>query len=126
MRHIPLVEAEPAQVTSQPAIYEVGISSPEVFSSDVRRRMVDWQSGGVPLCVLFVQIDDLDEIRAQYGDDNSDAALRALTLTIKATMREMDHAAHFAGDTLSLLLPGCTIRGLVTAAERLPRGGGPL
>ena len=119
VRHIPLIETAPTPAASQPAVYEVGISSPEVFSSDVRRRMVDWRSGGAPLCVLFVQIDDLDQIRAQYGDDNSNAALRALTLTLKAAMREMDHAARFEGDTLSLLLPGCTMRGAVTAAERL-------
>jgi diguanylate cyclase (GGDEF)-like protein len=119
VRHSPPVEVKPAQVTSQPAVHDVGISSPEVFSSDVQRRIVDWQSGGAPLCVLFVQIDDLDEIRAQCGDDNSGAALRALTLTLKAAMREMDHAARFDGDTLSLLLPGCTMRGAVTVTERL-------
>ena len=119
VRHIPLIETPPTPVISPPVVYDVGISSPEVFSSDVRRRLVDWQSGGAPLCVLFVQIDDLDEIRAQYGDDNGEAALRALTLTLKAAMREMDHAARFAGDTLSLLLPGCTMRGAVAVAERL-------
>ena len=34
-------------------------------------------------------------------------------------MREMDHAARFEGDALSLLLPGCTMRGAVAVAERL-------
>ncbi|MHB8970316.1 MAG: diguanylate cyclase domain-containing protein [Pirellulaceae bacterium] len=119
VRHIPLIETPPAPVISPPVVYDVGISSPEVFSSDVRRRLVDWQSGGAPLCVLFVQIDDVEEIRARYGDENCEAAQRVLTLTLKATMREMDHAARFAGDTLSLLLPGCTMRGALTAAERL-------
>jgi diguanylate cyclase (GGDEF)-like protein len=81
--------------------------------------MGDWHNGGAPLCVLFVQVDELDEIREQGTDDNARAAMRALTLSLKAAMREIDHAARFEGDTLSLLLPGCTMRGAVTVAERL-------
>ena len=45
--------------------------------------------------------------------------LRALTLTLKASMREIDHAARFEGEALSLLLPGATLRGAVGVAERL-------
>jgi diguanylate cyclase len=117
--HTPSVETEQAGEQSASVAHEAGISSPAVFSSDVRRRLSEWKSGGAPLCVLFVQVDELDQIRAQYGDDNSNAALRALTLTLKAAMREMDHAARFEGDALSLLLPGCTMRGAVTVAEHL-------
>ena len=104
---------------SAPAPYEAGISSPEVFSSDVRRRLSEWKGGGAPLCVLFVQIDELDVMRDQCGEENAEAALRAMALSLKAAMREMDHAARFDGETLSLLLPGCTIRGAVAVAERL-------
>jgi diguanylate cyclase len=119
------VSAEPgargAKEKPAPAPHDTGISSPAVFSSDVRRRLTDWRSGGAPLCLLFVQIDDLDEIRRRHGDDNGNAAIRALTLTLKAAMREIDHAARFEGDALSLLLPGCTLRGAIAAAERLRR-----
>lgn len=113
-------EADPhADESSTSAPHDPGISSPAVFSSDVRRRLSEWKSGGAPLCMLFVQVDDLDQIRAKYGDDNGQAVLRALTLTLKAAMREMDHAARFEEDALSLLLPGCTMRGAITVAERL-------
>jgi diguanylate cyclase (GGDEF)-like protein len=117
--HSPAAEAERGPEKPAPAPHDVGISSPAVFSSDVRRRLSEWKGGGAPLCVLFVQVDDLDEIRAQQGEDNGNAAIRALTLTLKAVMREMDHAARFDGDALSLLLPGCTMRGAVAVAERL-------
>ena len=111
--------AHSARKKSAPPRYDVGIMSPEAFSNDLRRRLSDWKSGGTPLCVLFVQIDDLDRIRDQYGDENCDAVLRALTLTLKAAMREIDHAARFEGEALSLLLPGCTLRGAIGVAERL-------
>jgi diguanylate cyclase len=107
------------QVATKPARYDVGISSAEAFSTDLRRRIEEWKNGGAPLCVLFVQIDDLTNIRKQHGPDNCDAALRAVTLTMKAAMREIDHAARFDGEALSLLLPGCTLRGAVSVAERL-------
>ncbi len=104
---------------SAPPAYDVGISSPEVFSSNLRRRLSDWRSGGTPLCVLFVQIDNLESVRQRHGDDNCDAMLRALTLTLKASMREIDHAARFEGEALSLLLTGTTFHGAVNVAERL-------
>lgn len=113
-------KAEAAKSQPAPkAPYDTGISSPEDFSTDLRRRLSDWRSGGAPLCVLLVQIDDLEATRKQYGEENCDAILRALTLTLKASMREIDHAARFEGQVLSLLLPGSTLRGAVTAAERL-------
>lgn len=102
-----------------PQPYDVGISTPEVFSIDVRRRMAQWKSGGAPLCVLFVQIDDLKYIQEHHGEKNSSAVLRALTLTLKAAMREIDHAARFEGNALSLLLPGATLPGAVAVAERI-------
>lgn len=113
--------ADPATsaARARPAPLEAGISSPQAFSSDVRRRLAEWKRGGTPLCLLFVQIDDLERIRAHHGDDNGQAAERALALTLKAAMREMDHAARFDGDTLSLLLPGCTVRGAAAVAENL-------
>ncbi len=111
----------PKTIREQPAppAYDVGISSPEVFSSNLRRRLSDWRSGGTPLCVLFVQIDNLETVRQRQGDENCDAMLRALTLTLKASMREIDHAARFEGEALSLLLPGTTFHGAVNVAERL-------
>jgi diguanylate cyclase (GGDEF)-like protein len=118
VRVAPPVEPK-RSIASPPPKPEPGISSPEVFSSDIRRRMGDWHSGGSPLCVLFVQVDELKEIREEGDDENAHAAMRALTLSLKAAMREIDHAARFEGDTLSLLLPGCTMRGAVTVAERL-------
>lgn len=102
-----------------PVSYDIGISSPEVFSSDLKRRLSDSRSGGTPLCVLFVKIDDLAAIRQRHGEENCDAMLRALTLTLKASMREIDHAARFEGEALSMLLPGATLRGAVGVAERL-------
>jgi diguanylate cyclase (GGDEF)-like protein len=111
----PGVVAEPPP----PPSYDIGISSPAVFSTDLRRRLADWQNGGAPLCVLLVQIDDLEMILDQHGEDNCEAMRRALTLTVKATMREIDHAARFAGQALSMLLPGATLQGAVHVAERL-------
>ncbi len=108
-----------AEKKSEPPPYDVGISSPEVFSSDLRRRLSEWRSGGAPLCILFVQIDDLGHVRERYDADNCDAVLRALTLTLKAVMRGIDHAARFQGESLSLLLPGSTLRGAIGVAERL-------
>ncbi len=117
--HLEIFTETRATPQQAPPRYDVGISSPEVFSSDLRRRLSEWRNGGAPLCILFVQIDDLNKIRERYEEENCDAILRALTLTLKANMRGIDHAARFEGETLSLLLSGSTLRGAIGVAERL-------
>ncbi len=117
--YLPKANQQQAEKRRDPPPYDVGISSPEVFSSDLRRRLSEWKSGGAPLCILFVQIDDLGRMREQYEVENCDAVLRALTLSLKAVMRGIDHAARFEGEALSLLLPGATLRGAIGVAERL-------
>jgi diguanylate cyclase len=99
--------------------YETGVSTREEFFVDLRRRLSQWKEGGAPLCTLFVRVDALDQISDRYGEENYHAIRRALTLTLKSVMREMDHVARFDGQTLSLLLPGCTLRGAISVAERL-------
>ena len=108
-----------ATTASSVATYNVGIASPEVFSSNVRRRLADLKSTGTPLCVIYLKIDDLDDVRDRFGAENGVAAHRAVTLMVKAAMRELDHAARYEGDGISLLLPGYTLRGAVNAAEKL-------
>ena len=99
--------------------YESGVSTREEFFADARRRLSQWKQGGAPLCMLLVRTDDIDAIADRYGEENYHAVRRALTLTLKSVMREMDHVARFDGQTLSLLLPGCTLPGAVIVAERL-------
>jgi diguanylate cyclase len=113
------VVARAIEHPDQPAPYEIGISSPEVFASDLSRRLSQWNRGGSPLCVLLVRIDDLDEIAQRHGAENRHAAMRAMVLALKAVMREIDHAARFDAQAIALLLPGCALRGAVATAERL-------
>ncbi len=113
------MEPEEPETAEVACAYEVGISTRKEFVVDVRRRLSEWQRGGTPLCLLFVCVDELDAIAERHGEENYHAIRRALTLTLKAVMREMDHVARFDGQTLSLLLPGCTLRGAVGVAERL-------
>jgi diguanylate cyclase (GGDEF)-like protein len=107
---------EAAEEAWQP---EVGISTPAAFCHDVRRRISDFRDGVAPLSMLFVQVDDIPAEICRDVEKVRQAAIRAVILTIKATMREMDHAARFERDALSVMLPGCTLAGAATVAERL-------
>lgn len=69
--------------------------------------------------MLLVRIDNMEAIELRHGEANGKAAMRALILSLKAIMREIDHAARFDDQAVSLLLPGCTLRGAVATAERL-------
>jgi diguanylate cyclase len=98
---------------------EVGISTPAAFRHDMRNRINDFQDGVAPLSMLSIQLDDIPTEICRDVEQVRQAGTRAVTLMIKGVMREMDHAARFEQDAFSVLLPGCTLKGAVTIAERL-------
>jgi diguanylate cyclase (GGDEF)-like protein len=116
-----LVSVQDAQPAHSPARQALGVAQEGVFRADLRRRLSDWRAGGAPLCMLLLQVDDLETVRQREGEKNAAAILRATALTLKATMREMDQVGQFQGDCLSMLLPGSDLAGAIRAGDRLRR-----
>lgn len=69
---------------------------------------------GIPVALLFIDIDDLKQINDTFGHAAGDDALRAVAGVIRSTIRDDDVAARIGGDEFCVLLPG-------TAGEAVAR-----
>ena len=58
-----------------------------------------------PFTVAYLDIDDFKELNDHFGHAAGDAALRALTDTIRRGVREIDSVARLGGDEFVLLMP---------------------
>jgi diguanylate cyclase (GGDEF)-like protein len=58
-----------------------------------------------PFTVAYLDIDDFKELNDRFGHTAGDAALRALTDTLRRGVREIDSVARLGGDEFVLLMP---------------------
>jgi diguanylate cyclase (GGDEF)-like protein len=58
-----------------------------------------------PFTVAYLDIDDFKELNDRFGHSAGDAALRALTDTLRGGVREIDSVARLGGDEFVLLMP---------------------
>ncbi|HLL75269.1 MAG TPA: diguanylate cyclase [Pyrinomonadaceae bacterium] len=58
-----------------------------------------------PFTVAYLDIDDFKELNDHFGHTAGDAALRALTDTLRGGVREIDSVARLGGDEFVLLMP---------------------
>ncbi len=96
-----------------------GLSSPQVFSDDVVRRLAEHRRSGTPLSLILVRIDRYCPILDEYGGDQADVLLRVTTRFLKAASRAMDHVARIGEDSFAVLLPGAKLEDTVKIADRL-------
>ncbi|MGE0760102.1 MAG: diguanylate cyclase [Pirellulaceae bacterium] len=96
-----------------------GLSDREALSRDLDRRLSEQQRRGTPVSLMLIKLDRLPELIDRFGAKASELALRAAAQIIKATKREMDHAAQFEGGLFGVLLPGAELYEASSASERI-------
>ncbi|MGR2737271.1 diguanylate cyclase [Billgrantia sp. Q4P2] len=82
------------------------------------RRAARYQQ---PLCLMMLDIDHFKEINDTEGHLAGDEALRRVSRTILATVRECDLVGRYGGDEFLILMPETTTDGAREIAERLRR-----
>jgi diguanylate cyclase (GGDEF)-like protein/PAS domain S-box-containing protein len=71
--------------------------------------------------LAMVDIDHFKRINDELGHATGDAALRALTATLRKELRSMDVVARLGGEEFALLLPETPLRAALSTAERVRR-----
>ncbi len=74
---------------------------------------------GLPLCMVFVDVDDLKQINDRYGHTMGDAALKSVAGIMRAQLRNSDTIARWGGDEFVLLLPNVTLQNAVLLLDRV-------
>lgn len=76
--------------------------------------------GGMPLGLLFIDIDCFKKYNDNYGHVMGDSALIKVAQAIKrSTLRPFDFAARYGGEEFCIILPYADEQGVMTVAERV-------
>ena len=73
----------------------------------------------LPLCLVFVDVDNLKQINDTFGHSAGDSVLITLSNLMQAQLRNSDTIARWGGDEFVLLLPNVTLKNAVTLLDRL-------
>jgi two-component system, cell cycle response regulator len=74
---------------------------------------------GLPISVLMIDLDRLQEINERHGHVAGDEALRAIGEMVRDTVRETDCVARFGGDEFLIVLPDTDGEGATMVGDRL-------
>ncbi|MDD4312358.1 MAG: GGDEF domain-containing protein [Eubacteriales bacterium] len=73
----------------------------------------------LPLCLVFVDVDNLKSINDCYGHAMGDVALKQIAALMQAQLRNSDTIARWGGDEFVLLLPNVTLQNAVLLLDRV-------
>lgn len=91
----------------------------ERLEEEARRWMNFCRRQGLPLCLVFVDVDDLKRINDQYGHAMGDVALKEVAKLMQTQLRNSDTIARWGGDEFVLLLPNVTLQNAVLLLDRV-------
>jgi diguanylate cyclase (GGDEF)-like protein len=98
-----------------------GLPGRSEFSTRLAEELVRSRRTRVPLSLVLIDIDHLDEINKQHGRARGDAILKSVAGTIRATLRTSDLPFRYGSDEFAVLLPDADVSTAYLAAERLRR-----
>ena len=97
-----------------------GLPNRAMFESTLKSALIKSNNSGMPLAVLFIDLDNLKGINDVSGRAQGDAALQATAARIRRALRSSDFLARMAGDEFVVVTPNVTgVDDAVKLGERL-------
>ena len=91
----------------------------ERLEEEARRWMNFCRRQSLPLCLVFVDVDDLKRINDHYGHTMGDLALKEIARVMQNQLRNSDTIARWGGDEFIILLPNVTLQNAVLLLDRV-------
>lgn len=89
------------------------------LEEEAHRWMNFCRRQSLPLCLVFVDVDNLKNINDCYGHAMGDVALKQIAALMQAQLRNSDTIARWGGDEFVLLLPNVTLQNAVLLLDRV-------
>ncbi|BCL75739.1 hypothetical protein JHS3_14750 [Jeongeupia sp. HS-3] len=96
-----------------------GLANRNHFMEMSNHELVRAQRYGRPLTLMMIDIDHFKLINDEYGHDAGDAAIRAIALLCRNTLRDADLIGRMGGEEFAALLPETPMPMATLVAERL-------
>jgi len=96
-----------------------GLANARAFTERLRQEVARAQRDGTPMCLGYVDVDNLKVINDAYGHAAGDELLREVAQAIRQSVRASDVAARLGGDEFAVLFVGMRQDAAEAAAGRL-------
>jgi diguanylate cyclase (GGDEF)-like protein len=96
-----------------------GLSNRRAFFEAAELELARSRHAPRPTALILIDVDRFKGINDGFGHAGGDAALRHLSLALKATFREADVVARIGGEEFAVLMPSTDGPGAAAVAERL-------
>ena len=84
-----------------------GLPNRRSLDRDFEQGLADARRSSTPASLIVLDLDRLKEINDTYGHEAGDRAIRGVASVLRATVRQNDICARFAGDEFVVVLWGC-------------------
>ena len=91
----------------------------ERLEKEARRWMSFCRRQGLPLCLAFVDVDNLKRINDQHSHAAGDVVLKKIAELMQNQLRNSDTIARWGGDEFVLLLPNVSLQNAVLLLDRV-------
>jgi diguanylate cyclase (GGDEF)-like protein len=98
-----------------------GIRNRRAFMRDLQGLVSFADTAGVPVSVLFVDLDGFKQINDRHGHAAGDAALKAVARTLRAQVRDSDLVGRVGGDEFAVALARADAGQAVAKGQQLVR-----
>jgi diguanylate cyclase (GGDEF)-like protein len=95
-----------------------GVNNRRYFDKRIAREFGLVEKHGLPLTLVFLDIDNFGQFNRSYGAPTGDAVLRQFAEVVSAAIRPVDWMARYGGEEFCVVMPATFDEALV-AAERL-------
>ena len=96
-----------------------GLFNRHWLSSMLPRQMHRSRTCADPFCILMIDIDEFKQYNDSNGHVGGDAALCAVALALRDSLRPTDMAARYGGEEFIVLLPDCGREHALMVADQL-------
>ena len=99
-----------------------GVANRRHFDRELERELRRSRRDGLPLSLIFLDLDEFKKFNDTYGHARGDEILRNVARTLNETFRRAgDFVARYGGEEFAVVLPGLDARRAALYAERLRR-----
>ncbi|MGB7421558.1 MAG: EAL domain-containing protein [Comamonas sp.] len=81
-----------------------GLANRQMFEQRLSASMEHARASGLPMALVFLDLDLFKEVNDTFGHDEGDALLQEVSRRLLACVRATDHVARLGGDEFTLIL----------------------
>jgi diguanylate cyclase (GGDEF)-like protein/PAS domain S-box-containing protein len=83
-----------------------GLPNRYMFQERLAHEIAKGRRAGLPVALMFIDLDEFKEVNDTLGHESGDALLVAVAQRIRSCVRESDTVARLGGDEFTVILPG--------------------